>query len=89
MFHSDIILKEWQLLDDLLENNSAPINLTGHSLTIAQIIYIARFDPILNPNSRNLSDRDFQLWRKSRYQFILSSIYARQFENSRKKAARR
>ncbi|KAI1085590.1 phenylalanine and histidine ammonia-lyase [Whalleya microplaca] len=43
MNHSEVVLREWQLLEDLIkEKDSNPISLTGHTLTIPQIISVAR-----------------------------------------------
>ncbi|KAI1097217.1 L-Aspartase-like protein [Jackrogersella minutella] len=43
MNHTELILKEWQLLDTLVDRkHSEPIVLTGRTLTIPDIIYVSR-----------------------------------------------
>ncbi|KAI0010203.1 phenylalanine and histidine ammonia-lyase [Xylariaceae sp. FL0662B] len=45
MNHTEVILKEWQLLDTLInEKDSNPILLTGHTLTIPQVVSVARYN---------------------------------------------
>lgn len=45
MNHTEMILQEWQLLDIAIQKHSIPVLLTGSTLTISQIVSIARYEP--------------------------------------------
>lgn len=48
MSHSDIILREWELLEALVSGKyPAKVVLTGHTLSIPDIIAVARFVHLL------------------------------------------
>ncbi|OTB01339.1 hypothetical protein M426DRAFT_25786 [Hypoxylon sp. CI-4A] len=54
MDHTELILKGWQILDDLIdEKDSSRITLTGNTLTIPDIIFIARYNgrTTINPST--------------------------------------
>jgi hypothetical protein len=44
MNHSDIVLREWELLEALIcGKNSAKVVLTGRTLSIPDVVAVARF----------------------------------------------
>jgi glycerol-3-phosphate responsive antiterminator len=52
MNHTDIVIKEWQHLDSLVNGeDSHSVVLTGHALTIPDIVAVSRFaSPLIIPS---------------------------------------
>ncbi|KAH7304015.1 phenylalanine ammonia-lyase [Stachybotrys elegans] len=44
MAHTNILCRGWEALEDIIQKSPSPIELTGRTLTIPQIIAVARYD---------------------------------------------